>query len=201
MAAAIAATTVTLTACDPASLDISAAGMDRPSGSAQSADLVADGGDAGGEVAPGWALTGQELEDATSTLATLPVKGKAPMTGYDRDEFGPSWTDNVDGVPLGHNGCDTRNDVLQRDLTDIVLRDGDDCIIESGVLHDPYTNTTIDFERGRDTSSAVQIDHVVSLAGSWTTGAQNLTEDQRRQIASDPRNLLASDGPANMQKG
>lgn len=202
-AAALAATAVTLTACNPDDLDLSAAGLDGSTGSAAAVEATPGGADTGtgGEAVPEWKLTTLEVEQAKDTLATLTVKGKAPKTGYGRDEFGPSWTDNVEGIPLSDNGCDTRNDILARDMTDVMLRDGDDCIVESGVLHDPYTDTTINFERGRGTSSDVQIDHVVALANSWQTGAQNLSEQQRRQIANDPRNLFASDGPANMSKG
>ena len=47
---------------------------------------------------------------AVTTLATLTVKGRAPKTGYDRDLFGQAWAD------VDRNGCDTRNDILRRDL-------------------------------------------------------------------------------------
>lgn len=100
---------------------------------------------------------------ALSALATLPIKGRAPKTGYDRDLFGQSWTDDVD-VKFGRNGCDTRNDILRRDLTDITLKPGSNgCVVQTGTLADTYTGTTINFVRGADTSNAVQIEHVVSL--------------------------------------
>ncbi|MGI8416208.1 MAG: hypothetical protein ACR2P2_08400 [Nakamurella sp.] len=51
---------------------------------------------------------GTQTGNAMKTLDTLTVKGKAPMTGYDRvGEFGQAWTDD-NSNPLGHNGCDTR---------------------------------------------------------------------------------------------
>ncbi|KFI64268.1 GmrSD restriction endonuclease domain-containing protein [Bifidobacterium cuniculi] len=132
---------------------------------------------------------------ALDVLETLPVKGRAPKTGYSRDQFGAAWAD------VDHNGCDTRNDVLNRDLTDVTYKDGThDCVVTSGVLDDPYTGTRIDFTRGQDTSTAVQIDHVVALSNAWQTGAQQLSEEERRQLANDPYNLLAVDGPANQQK-
>jgi hypothetical protein len=75
-------------------------------------------------------------------LAILPVKGRAPLTGYSRDQFGTAWTDEVT-VADGHNGCDTRNDILRRDLTKVVVKPGTHgCTVTSGVLHDPYTNTS-----------------------------------------------------------
>ncbi|MCZ4537949.1 excalibur calcium-binding domain-containing protein [Gordonia terrae] len=138
---------------------------------------------------------------ALATLDTLEVKGRAPKTGYDRDLFGQAWTDDVN-VDSGHNGCDTRNDILRRDLTDIVLKPGSNgCAVQSGTLADPYTGTTIPFVRGPQTSSAVQIDHVVALSDAWQKGAQQLSAAQRADFANDPRNLQATDGPINQQKG
>jgi hypothetical protein len=134
-------------------------------------------------------------------LATLPVKGRAPLTGYSRAQFGPAWTDNVT-VADGHNGCDTRNDILRRDLTNTVIKPGTQgCTVASGVLHDPYTNTVITFTRGATTSTAIQIDHVVALGDAWQTGAQQLSLAARTNFANDPLELLAVSGPANEQKG
>lgn len=129
---------------------------------------------------------------ALALLATLPVKGRAPMTGYDRSEFGPAWFDE------DRNGCDTRNDVLRRDLTGITATG---CRVLAGTLHDPYTRAVIRFQRGQRTSTAVQIDHVVALGEAWQTGAQRLTAVQRRALANDPVNLFAVDGPTNQSKG
>jgi hypothetical protein len=138
---------------------------------------------------------------ALAALAVLPVKGRAPMTGYTRARFGPAWSDDT-AMPFGHNGCDTRNDILRRDLQATVLKAGTSgCVALSGRLDDPYTATAIAFERGVATSSTVQIDHVVALGDAWQSGAQQLSDTQRRGIANDPLNLLAVDGPANEQKG
>ncbi|WP_377449710.1 hypothetical protein [Rhodococcoides fascians] len=104
-----------------------------------------------------------DAQAALGMLATLPIKGRAPKTGYDRDLFGQSWTDDVD-VEFGRNGCDQRNDLLRRDLTDITLKPGSNgCVVLTGTLADTYTGTIIDFVRGADTSMAVQLDHVVAL--------------------------------------
>lgn len=136
---------------------------------------------------------------ARERLERLPVKGRAPKTGYSRDEFGPAWTDDVD-VAGGHNGCDTRNDILKRDLTGETFKDGSRCVVATGTLHDPYSGRTIHFVRGQGTSTKVQIDHVVALSDAWQKGAQNLSEEKRRELANDPGNLLAVDGPLNGQK-
>ena len=131
---------------------------------------------------------------AQALLATIPVKGKAPKTGYDRTaQFGSAWLD------IDRNGCDTRNDILNRDLTK-VLRAGP-CKVLSGHLDGPYTGNQMDFVRGNATSMLVQVDHVVALSNAWQTGAQLLTPAQRISLANDPLNLLAVDGRANSQKG
>ncbi|WP_243757528.1 DUF1524 domain-containing protein [Allobranchiibius sp. GilTou38] len=138
---------------------------------------------------------------ALATLATLQVKGRAPQTGYDRAQFGQAWTDDVT-VADGHNGCDTRNDILGRDLAATSFKAGtNNCAVTSGTLHDLYTGRTISFIRGDSTSTAVQIDHIVSLSDAWQTGAQQLSAEQRQNFANDPRELLAVDGPTNEAKG
>ncbi|MFE3758868.1 HNH endonuclease family protein [Nocardia tengchongensis] len=93
----------------------------------------------------------------------------------------------------------TRNDILARDLHDVVTKP-DDCVVVSGTLEDAYTGATIEFRRGPN-SDEVQIDHVVALSNAWQTGAQTLTPDQRRDLANDPDNLQAVRGSANQQKG
>lgn len=130
---------------------------------------------------------------ASDVLETLTVKGRAPKTGYDRDLFGPAWKD------VDRNGCDTRNDILARDLTNI-SRKGGGCTILSGVLNDPYSGKVINFVRGVGTSNAVQIDHVVALSDAWQKGAFRWTTAKREAFANDPLELLAVDGPLNMQK-
>jgi hypothetical protein len=134
---------------------------------------------------------------AQSLLATLAVKGRAPLTGYERDQYGQAWAD------VDRNGCDTRNDILRRDLRAETLKPGThDCVVLSGVLDpEPYTGRRIDFVRGETTSTAVQVDHVVALADSWVSGAFAWDERKRIAFANDPLNLLAVDGPSNSQKG
>jgi hypothetical protein len=147
--------------------------------------------------------TGNGLSTALAlqVLESLPVKGRAPKTGYTRDQFGGAWTDNNED-PLGHNGCDTRNDILRRDLTNTVLQVGtNDCIVLSGILADPYTGTTITFARGTKTSDDIEIDHVVALGDAWQTGGQFMTAQRRVDMANDPLNLLAVSGAQNEAKG
>lgn len=140
------------------------------------------------------------VADTLAKLDTLPIKGRAPKTGYERSLFGESWTDDV-AVALGHNGCDTRNDILRRDLVDVVLKPGSNgCAVLSGMLNDPYTGTTVEFERGPNTSALVQIDHVVALSDAWQTGAAQLDPFARSNFANDPLNLQTTIGWVNQQK-
>ena len=135
------------------------------------------------------------LPTVKKELAALPVKERASKTGYTREQFGAAW-DDVD-----HNGCNTRDDILRRDLINLRFKAGTRaCTVQSGTLEDPYTGKTIEFKRGKKSSSAVQIDHVVALSNAWQTGAQDIGEEKRRELANDPENLVAADGPANMQK-
>ena len=133
---------------------------------------------------------------AAKILDSLEVKGRAPKTGYDRDQFGQRWAD------INKNGCDTRNDILLRDLKNVVFKTGTrDCVVSSGDLLDPYSGKTINFVRGNVTSMEVQIDHVVALSNAWQTGAFKLSLALRTQFANDPLNLLAVQGRLNSQKG
>jgi len=141
-------------------------------------------------VAPRSSQASRTDSPALDELASLPVKGRAPKTGYSRDQFGSGWTTT--------QGCDTRNIILHRDLTDVVMGEG--CKVVSGTLNDPYTGKIIQFQRGPTTSQLIQIDHVVALSNAWQTGAQQLTPLRREELANDPLNLLAVDGAANQQK-
>jgi hypothetical protein len=127
---------------------------------------------------------------AAGELAKLEIKGRAAKTGYTRAAFGDGWS------KVG--GCDTRNIILNRDLTNVAVTQ--DCKVISGTLNDPYTGKTIAFTRGADTSDDVQIDHVVALSDAWQKGAQQLSEQQRIALANDPLELLAVDGDANQKK-
>ncbi|WP_421735798.1 HNH endonuclease family protein [Cellulomonas sp.] len=142
-------------------------------------------------VAARYAVTADDLAAGRAALDALPVRGRAPSTGYARERFGQAWAD------VDRNGCDTRNDILRRDLTDTVV---EHCAVLSGTLDDPYTGVPIPFARGPD-SAAVQIDHVVALSHAWQTGAQQWSPTEREAFANDPANLLAVDGPANQDKG
>jgi len=129
---------------------------------------------------------------AIEALGKLAVKGRAPKTGYARSQFGSGWADA--------GQCDVRNLILKRDLREVQTRSATDCTVLRGTLQDPYTGKTVQFARGETTSDDVQIDHVVALSDAWQKGAQQLHFEKRRELANDPLNLLAVDGPTNNDK-
>ncbi|MFT4220522.1 MAG: HNH endonuclease family protein [Microbacterium sp.] len=130
--------------------------------------------------------------DRLAALDTVSGWSDAP---YDRDLFGQRWLD------VDRNGCDTRNDILGRDLRDPVFKPGTrDCKVLSGTLIDPYDGQRVDFVSGLDTSVLVQIDHVVPLAWAWRHGAERWSDDRRAQFANDPRNLRAASQKTNQDK-
>ena len=131
-----------------------------------------------------------------SIIEAQATKGRAAKTGYTRAQFGQTWAD------VDRNGCDTRNDILKRDLTATVFKENTrDCVVISGTLIDPFSGERINFVRGNVSSMEVQIDHVVPLSNAWQTGAFKLSMKERTAFANDPMNLLAVKGRLNSQKG
>ncbi|MGJ3559909.1 HNH endonuclease family protein [Streptomyces sp. INA 01156] len=150
--------------------------------------------------APGLApLTGEtDRAAAVDLIEKVTTKGRGPKTGYDRDEFGYAWKDTADGVPLARNGCDTRNDLLQRDGQEVRFRSGSHCVVVAMTLADPYTGKTIEWRK--ENASEVQIDHVVPLSYSWQMGASRWSKEKREQLANDTLNLIPVEGRANSAK-
>ncbi|MGV9342469.1 HNH endonuclease family protein [Streptomyces sp. NPDC003688] len=129
---------------------------------------------------------------ALSAAEALPVKGRAPKTGYSRERFGSAWADT------DSNSCDTRDDILKRDLKEVKFSGGT-CRVTFGVLKpDPYSGKTVTYRRGR---SLVDIDHVVALSDAWQKGAKYWEPSKRIALANDPLNLLAVDASTNRGKG
>jgi hypothetical protein len=159
-------------------------------GTAEEPAAVADG------VSPPTVAPGT---DVLAGVAVIPHRVRD--YNYRRAAFGEAWTDD-NSAPGGHNGCDTRNDILNRDLTDKTYVSIKRCpeAVKTGVLHDPYTNDTITFNRGNQVGAAVQIDHLVPLALAWDLGAKDWPQDQRVRFANDPANLLAVSGKSNQDK-
>lgn len=140
--------------------------------------------------------------DALDVLASRPDR-----PGFERRcgsghgcVFGPAWSDAV-STEHGHNGCDQASDQLVHDLDDVVIKPGTHgCTPLSGTLHDPYTGATIHYVRGQQ-PAAVSIDHIVPLRLVWDLGASSWDLQRRRDLAGDPRNLVAVSASANSAKG
>lgn len=135
---------------------------------------------------------------ARRQLTDLPVRGWDRTSDFGRSQFGQAWSDDVN-VEFGRNGCNTRDDILRRDLKDLVIRPFT-CFAQSGTLVDPYTGSVIAFVRGPQTSKSVEIDHVIALADAWYKGARAWDPQRRLDFANDPRNLLAVSPDANFSK-
>jgi hypothetical protein len=134
--------------------------------------------------------------NALNYVNKLKPKPMASHSGYKRTKFSSGWG----SIQQGSRKCDLRNYILTRDLTDITRKSYDWCLVATGTLKDPYTGKVIRFVRGVKTSGKVQIDHVVALSNAWGTGAQAISSTARYQLANDPLNLLAVDGPTNGSK-
>jgi hypothetical protein len=138
---------------------------------------------------------------AAAALVDLTVAEKTSLDGYERGcgegegcVFGPAWSD------VDRNGCDQRNDVLRRDLTEVQVREGTQgCVVVAGVLDDPYTGAAVQFAKAD--AAQVPIDHVVPLAAAWVQGAAAWTDDEREQFANDLGNLMATTRAENSAKG
>ena len=152
---------------------------------------------AGGSEAEPADLVESELPSAEvrHLLNELQVVQGRSAYDYDRGLFGQTWFDQ------DRNGCDTRNDMLRRDLENVVTKAGtNDCKVLSGTLEDWYSGLTVEFVSGQNTSIEVQIDHVVPLAWAWHHGADVWNDELRREFANDPLNLAATTAEMNQSK-
>ena len=145
-----------------------------------------------------------DTEAATKIINGLDVAERDAERDKDYDRIGQfgDWASQASGNSADEDFCgDTRNDILNRDLSDVEYKDDDDCLVVSGKIHDPYTGAKFDFERGVGTSTRVQIEHIFALKAGWVLGADKLSKDERVELANDPENLIAVYGPANGSKG
>ncbi|WP_431972254.1 HNH endonuclease family protein [Nocardia sp. bgisy134] len=168
--------------------------------------LAGCGGWSAGQVAPAPGSPSRaQLEQLLAEVRVIAERTRPG--GYERGcgngqgcVFGPSWTDDYEG-PGGHDGCDTRNNVLAAQLTDVRFREGTrDCVVVSGTLDDPYTGDRRAFRKA-DAGDA-QIDHVYPLAAAWDMGASTWPPQRRVLFANDVEtNLLATSARVNQAKG
>ncbi|WEW58733.1 hypothetical protein PRK78_004201 [Emydomyces testavorans] len=125
--------------------------------------------------------------EARTALASLRVAPQGPQDGYSRSLF-PHWI-TISGA------CNTRETVLSRDGTNIVL--DSNCYPVQGNWYSPY-------DGARWTkASDVDIDHVVPLSNAWKSGARAWTTARRQAFANDLSNpqLIAVTDTVNQEKG
>ena len=126
--------------------------------------------------------------DVAGILETLPVKGRAPKVGYDRDLF-PHWLD-------GPSGCPADVDAVKAAAS---VELAGTCKIAAASLTDPYTGDALSWSGSR--AGVVDVDHVVALGDAWQKGAQAWDAGKRARFANDPLNLAAVSASANRAKG
>ena len=156
--------------------------------------------------------TGQPAQPPAGAAAQPSMSGvtigeRTTVPGYQRGcgphqgcVFGPAWSDDVD-VAQGHDGCDTRANQLATQLQQVEIKPGTHgCVVQRGVLHDPYTGAIVTFDRSVN-SGQVQVDHVYPLAAAWDHGASVWSSQQRRNFANDPDNLIVTLASVNQSKG
>lgn len=163
--------------------------IERPA-SAEPIDSASPSVESSSEASASTASSGQLL--ATTVLSHLEIKGRAPKTGYSRDEFYSGWPTI--------EGCSLRQRIIKREMGDTATLADNDCTVISGEFDEPYTGSHLVFHQKSDFTTGVQIDHVVALSDAWQKGAQYMSADTRYQIATDPLNLLAVDSKANQGK-
>ena len=147
--------------------------------------------DTGAESIVDYADGAETGRPAVELLEELAIKGRAPKTGYSREQFYDVWPEI--------NGCSLRQLILKREFGETaVIRDG--CNVVAGEYDDAYTGKHKVFTERAEISDGVQIDHVVALSDAWQKGAQQLSSEERFALATDPLNLLAVDAEANKQK-
>ena len=150
----------------------------------------------GGDLADFDSITGAAINllDYIRANTVEPDMGAIPK--YNRLQHFGGWV-----YQNAKNRCrDTRADVLERDADPnepITYRDKDECRVDRGLWHDPYTGN--DYK----TAASLQIDHVVPLKGAWISGAHEWTPERRCHFANFMKNeyhLRAVNGSENMSK-
>ncbi|KUM77161.1 hypothetical protein AQI70_14025 [Streptomyces curacoi] len=121
-------------------------------------------------------------------LAALPVQDE-DRTGYTRDKF-RHWID------ADRDGRNTRNEVLLEEAV-TAPEQGARCQLSGGSWYSPYDDTYFTGTR------ALDIDHLVPLAGAWDSGASSWTAKERETYANDlgdARALIAVSAASNRSK-
>lgn len=184
--------------CAPDSSSTSSLQVSAPSANVTPTDLASPlsnvSPDSSNVVSSPTSQVSEPVSDSSVLIAAqlLVERGKASTTDYSRSAFGSAWKD------VDRNGCDTRNDILARDFSEVKFKPGtNSCKVIGGVWTDPYSNETYTFDSAPSTA---QIDHVVSLKNAWQMGADQWAQPDREAFANDPINLTVTVASLNRQK-
>jgi len=134
----------------------------------------------------------QELKINLLQIEKKQVQFPLPAEKYDRQKQFGGWINFKDDMSC----LDTRGLVLKRDSRDTVAVVN--CRVMQGRWFDPYTEKTF------ESSSQIQIDHVVPLKHAYMTGAYEWTNHKRCQFANYMGNefhLRSVNGTENLRKG
>ncbi len=128
------------------------------------------------------ATVAPDMRRAAPLLTTLAVRPRDARTRYAREGSGHAWLD------VDKNGCDTRDDILRRDLKDVRLEPGKrPCVVRPACspIRTPTRTSRSSAAAGpRSTSIAWS-----RLADAWATGAAAWRPGRRIALAGDPLNL------------
>lgn len=125
-------------------------------------------------------------EEAKKQLSELKLgKSRAGM-----DEHFADFVTEKDGP------CKTDFSVMVRDMDNVGIGGGDqECTIDSGVLVSPYSGNSVD-------SKDVTVDHIVSPANAFASGAKAWNKETKTKFFNDQLNLIAvSMSDANLHGG
>jgi hypothetical protein len=124
---------------------------------------------------------------AGAELAALTVATESHQSTYNRDLF-THWI-TISGA------CNTREEVLKRDGTNVVV--DSNCAAISGKWFSPYDGATW------TAASDVDIDHMVALSEAWRSGAWAWTAAKRQSFANSlgDSQLWAVTDNVNQSKG
>lgn len=122
---------------------------------------------------------------ARSLLGTVGRSNAAGPGGFTQGKFGYGWADD------NHDGCDTRMDVVAHWLRTPVLAGMCD---SSGTVPDPYSGQALLMPQ------QAHLDHVVSLADAWASGAAEWTAQQRSDFYNDQADLVPTSAEMLMAK-
>ena len=104
-------------------------------------------------------------------------------------------------MDVDRNGCDTRNDILARDLTDETFKPGTrDCVVATGTLADPTPGRRSPSSAGRTPATTCRSTTSSLSPTPGRRAPRPWTRHAGAAFANDPLNLLAVDGPLNQQK-